>query len=113
MDSAVFALPEGKMLSYFNIVPEDSFFDVPNGVIGLVYYLFSVTRESLVAKENLFWNKVQIFASSLSMMSSIFLAIRLAQLKELCVVCLSSHVINTSLFVIFFSRITAAKQKRY
>ena len=71
-----------------------------------------VTRESLVAKENLLWNKVQIFASSLSMMSSIFLAIRLAQLKELCVVCLSSHVINTSLFVIFFSRITAAKQKR-
>ncbi len=32
--SNVFQLPEGRMLSYFGIVPEGSFLDVPNAALG-------------------------------------------------------------------------------
>jgi len=32
--SKVFQLPEGRMLTYFGIVPEDSLLDVPNAALG-------------------------------------------------------------------------------
>jgi hypothetical protein len=32
--SNVFQLPEGRMLSYFGIVPEGSLLDVPNAALG-------------------------------------------------------------------------------
>ena len=33
--SNVFQLPEGRMLSYFGIVPEGSILDVPNAALGM------------------------------------------------------------------------------
>eukprot|EP00339_Tiarina_fusa_P008251 CAMPEP_0116998542 /NCGR_PEP_ID=MMETSP0472-20121206/1575_1 /TAXON_ID=693140 ORGANISM="Tiarina fusus, Strain LIS" /NCGR_SAMPLE_ID=MMETSP0472 /ASSEMBLY_ACC=CAM_ASM_000603 /LENGTH=90 /DNA_ID=CAMNT_0004697721 /DNA_START=39 /DNA_END=308 /DNA_ORIENTATION=+ len=36
--SAVFQLPEGRMLSYFGIVPDGHMLDVPNAVLGVLYY---------------------------------------------------------------------------
>ena len=40
-DSAVFQLPEGRMLSYFGVVPEGSFLDIPNAAIGTHFEPFS------------------------------------------------------------------------
>jgi len=82
------------MLSYFGLVPNGHFLDVPNAVLGAVYYTY-----------------ILIFAGSImpaaltkavccgAMASSIFLAYQLTfVIKELCVLCWSTHVINTILF---------------
>lgn len=39
--SNVFQLPEGRMLSYFGIVPEGSLLDVPNAALGAYLKLFA------------------------------------------------------------------------
>eukprot|EP00555_Chaetoceros_dichaeta_P015145 CAMPEP_0198261854 /NCGR_PEP_ID=MMETSP1447-20131203/10494_1 /TAXON_ID=420782 /ORGANISM="Chaetoceros dichaeta, Strain CCMP1751" /LENGTH=118 /DNA_ID=CAMNT_0043949901 /DNA_START=28 /DNA_END=381 /DNA_ORIENTATION=+ len=36
--SHAFTLPEGRLLTYLNIVPHDHFLDVPNAVLGILYY---------------------------------------------------------------------------
>lgn len=103
--STVFALPEGKLLSYFNIVAKDSSFDIPNGFLGLAYYCVCIIRATLLPKTNELWDKAQLLASLFSLASSIFLAIRLTQLRELCIVCWTTHVINASLFFTFLRRV--------
>jgi len=42
--------------------------------------------------------QLTIFASTMAMASSVFLAIKLVVLGELCVLCWSTHVINSRLF---------------
>ena len=37
-DSNVFQLPEGRMLTFFGIVPEGSLLDVPNAALGTYLY---------------------------------------------------------------------------
>ena len=59
---------------------------------GFVYYFFWL----FLSKS--FPSAVTILASSLAMTSSVFLAIRLLILGELCVLCWSTHVINARLF---------------
>lgn len=97
--SSVFQLPEGRMLSYFGIVPHDHVLDVPNAALGLIYYsIWLLVMPSLP-------KKLTLLVSSLAMTSSVFLAIQLLILKELCLLCWSTHVINSRLF---FSAVATA-----
>jgi hypothetical protein len=98
--SAVFQLPEGKMLSFFGLVPKNSVFDIPNGILGMVFYVYVFLRCSIMKSSTHFLldRTVNTVMCSLALGSSIFLARKLYVIKELCVVCLSSHVINTTLF---------------
>jgi len=111
--SAVFQMPEGKLLSYFGIVPKDSIFDLPNGFLGIAYYGVCLTREVFGMKNVLTWNKFIFFASSSALMASIFLAIRLTQLRELCVLCWSTHLINSSLFYVNYKRFNLSKNRGF
>ena len=95
--SSAFALPEGKMLSYFGLVEEGSLLDLPNAVIGLPYYIYWLVLAPRLPKDLTF------VISCLAMMSSIFLAYRLVVLKELCILCWSIHAINTRLLWSAFS----------
>mmetsp|Transcript_8745 Transcript_8745/g.23602 ORF Transcript_8745/g.23602 Transcript_8745/m.23602 type:complete len:161 (+) Transcript_8745:157-639(+) len=89
--SNVFQLPEGRMLSYFGLVPEGSLLDVPNAMIGATYYIFWLfILPSLPVQ-------LTLLAASLAMSSSIFLATKLVILGELCVLCWSTHLINSRL----------------
>lgn len=90
--SNVFQLPEGRMLSYFGVVPEGSLLDVPNAALGLVYYSYWLFLAKSVP------SPITIFISSMAMASSIFLAIKLVLLGELCILCWSTHVINSRLY---------------
>ena len=110
--SSVFALPEGKLLSYLNIVPPNSTFDLPNGYLGLAYYLVCLIRAGLLPKNDRFWDSAQLFASFMSMASSIFLALRLTQLRELCIVCWTTHIINTTLFVKFYFQVLSLTKSK-
>ncbi|EJK53871.1 hypothetical protein THAOC_26609, partial [Thalassiosira oceanica] len=48
--SAVFSLPEGKMMSFFGLVPEGHPLDVPNGVLGVIFYVYTFIRHFLGTK---------------------------------------------------------------
>eukprot|EP01083_Nonionella_stella_P205394 747991_1 len=101
--SAVFSLPEGKMLSLFGIVPEGHALDVPNGVLGMLFYGYTFVRYFISKRQGgaliLFTSTVNAIISSLAIASSIFLGRKLYIIRELCVVCLSTHMINTALWI--------------
>jgi uncharacterized membrane protein len=80
------------MLSYFGIVPDGSTLDLPNAALGLVYYSLWLTLMPSLPKA------LKLLIASLAMASSIFLAIQLLILSELCILCWSTHVINARLW---------------
>eukprot|EP00536_Pseudo-nitzschia_multiseries_P004091 jgi/Psemu1/187286/e_gw1.66.83.1 len=90
--SNVFQLPEGRMLSYFGVVPEGSILDVPNAALGFLYYSYWLFLGPLLP------SALTVGVSAMAMSSSLFLAIKLVILKELCILCWSTHVINSRLF---------------
>ncbi|KAL7536702.1 hypothetical protein ACHAXR_011273 [Thalassiosira sp. AJA248-18] len=99
--SAVFSLPEGKMLSFFGIVPEGHALDIPNGVLGMLFYSYIFIRFQIIGNKQriLFTTSVNLLISTLAILSSAFLARKLYIIRELCVVCISTHIINTTLWI--------------
>jgi uncharacterized membrane protein len=109
--SQVFALPEGKMMSYFGIVPKDSAMDVPNAALGLLYYTFIFCSEQFLTRTDLI--KYLTFAlNCAAMSSSIFLAVKLIQLGELCVLCWTTHLLNSLLLIYYFNRLPTRTKKQ-
>lgn len=104
--SAVFSLPEGKMLSFFKIVPEGHYMDIPNGALGILFYTYTILRYIIMNnKKNhqqpfiLFTFTINLMISTLAIASSLFLARKLYMIRELCVVCVTTHIINTALWI--------------
>lgn len=93
------------MLSYFGIVASGSMFDLPNAALGLVYYSIWLSVMPVFPKE------LKLFISSLAMLSSIFLAVKLLILSEMCVLCWSTHVINARLWWNAYSSFTLGNSK--
>ena len=110
------------MLSYFGIVPHGHVLDIPNGVLGMIFYTYTIIRYFVIRKlkqklkrlnsvvnhkDNdkklkpniVFASSVNMIISTLAIASSIFLGRKLWILKELCVVCVSTHIINTTLWM--------------
>jgi len=92
------------MMSYFGIVPEGHALDVSNGVLGMLFYTYSFVRyfkkkPPLKGIAVLFTSSVNAIICTLAIASSIFLARKLFILRELCVVCVSTHIINTTLMI--------------
>lgn len=97
--SAVFSLPEAKILSYFGLVPSGHILDIPNGILGMIYYTYILMRYISIAMSPMLFRPLLNFViSALAMASSLFLGRKLLILKEICVVCLTTHAINTTLF---------------
>ena len=92
------------MLSYFGLIPSGHILDIPNGILGMVYYTYILLRHISTASSQktmsgiIFHPTLNLVISSLAMASSLFLGRKLFLLKEICVVCLSTHAINTTLF---------------
>jgi uncharacterized membrane protein len=101
--SQVFSLPEGRMLTYFGIVPEGSFLDVPNAALGLTYYSVIFLAESHLPKTDLI-KLLTVCVNSAAMTSSAFLATKLIQLGELCLLCWTTHLLNL-LLLVYYSRV--------
>ena len=100
--SATFALPEGRMLSFFGLVPEKSMLDVPNAFLGALYYSY-VILYSLGITSSFFPLGLTFFANCMAMASSVFLAYKLLVLKKLCLLCWTTHVLNFSL-IFYYGR---------
>lgn len=100
--SAVFSLPEGKMLSFFGLVPKGHAFDIPNGVLGMLFYTYVFLRSVDKYPRGmsiLFTSTFNLIISSLAISSSIFLGRKLYIIQELCIVCVSTHIINTTAWI--------------
>ena len=93
--SQVFQLPQGRMLTYFGIVPEGTILDVPNAALGWLFYTVWLL---LIPKLNNISKALPLLAASMAMASSVWLAIQLLILTELCLLCWSTHVINSRLW---------------
>ena len=108
--SATFALPEGRMLSYFGLVAEKSALDVPNALLGALYYAY-VILYSMGVTASVFPLGLTFFANCVAMASSVFLAYKLLVLKKLCLLCWTTHVLNFSLIVYYGRKLFASKGK--
>ena len=101
------------MLSFFGIVPEGHILDIPNGVLGMLFYSFIFIRFSIGKQPRgvLFTPLVNYMLSSFALASSIFLARVLYINKDLCLVCITTHIINTTLWVRGTMEVWGTRQK--
>ena len=106
--SATFALPEGRMLSYFGLVTEKNIADVPNAFLGALYYTYIILFSAGLTS-SIFPLGLTFFANSMAMASSVFLAYKLLVLKKLCLLCWTTHVLNLSLIVYYGSKLFGSK----
>jgi len=91
------------MLSFFGLVPHGSILDIPNGYLGIAFYALSLTRHVTGIQRSgllshLFHPTVNLIITTLAFSSSIFLARKLYIIQEVCVVCITTHIINTTIF---------------
>jgi uncharacterized membrane protein len=93
-------------VSYFGFVEEGHWLDVPNPVLGVIYYVYWLFLRSAFPKE------MTTGISTLAMMSSVFLAYKLLVLKELCILCWSTHAINARLLWSAYSAIGTKSSKQ-
>jgi len=91
--SSVFALPEGHLVSYFGLVPPGHWLDIPNALIGCVYYTYRLLGDFI------FPVALTQFAASCALTASLYLAYQLTILQELCLLCWTTHVLNLVLWV--------------
>jgi len=101
------------MLSFFGLVPKESALDIPNGILGMLFYIYVFIRCNLrKSKVILLDRRVNAVICSMALASSIFLARKLYIIKEICVVCLTTHVINTTVFYRAISEATKKEKEK-
>ena len=73
--------------------------DIPNAALGVLYYSCILLYQLSILPH--FVSLDLIFGMCcMAMISSIFLALKLLALRELCLVCWTTHVLNASLLVV-------------
>ena len=95
------------MLSFFGLVPTGHALDIPNGVLGMLFYLYTTMRFFIISRTHqqrggnfiLFGSPISLVISSLAIASSIFLGRKLYIIREFCIVCVSTHILNTTLWI--------------
>ena len=90
------------MLSFFGLVPKGHAFDIPNGVLGMLFYTYVFLRSVDKYPRGmsiLFTSTFNLIISSLAISSSVFLGRKLYIIQELCIVCVSTHIINTTAWI--------------
>jgi uncharacterized membrane protein len=110
--SKVFALPEGRLLSYLRLVHTNHILDIPNAALGCMYYVAYLALHTIRSKEYILISMGLDMVVVLAFWSTIFLAITLTRIHELCVLCWTTHVINTWLcYDRIFSKKRRSQQK--
>ena len=102
--SKVFNSEQGKIWSYFGLIPKDSVLDQPNAVYGVFFYLSMIILDIGFHK-----NKLAVFLllslAIFGCMMSLYLAYVLEfVLKDFCIVCVSTYVCNIVLLFGSISR---------
>jgi vitamin-K-epoxide reductase (warfarin-sensitive) len=97
----------GHIFSHFGLVPNGSALDVPNPVLGLCFY-------SLVLLWPWNYTRLPVLVASLgSVLFSAYLGyILYAVLKDFCLVCVSSYIINVVILVVEVFSTTSVSRER-
>ncbi|XP_008558437.1 vitamin K epoxide reductase complex subunit 1 [Microplitis demolitor] len=86
----------------FGLIPKTSIFYLPNSVYGLVFY-------GIVFALNIFNNYglavIVLILTALSNLSSIYLAWVLWVLNDICVVCISTYIVNFILVILSYNKL--------
>ncbi|DBA05011.1 TPA: hypothetical protein N0F65_007013 [Lagenidium giganteum] len=94
--SRVMTSAQGKMLSYYGVVPAGSMLDVSNAALGVLAYGLFVMYPLVRSLPN--FQYAYLFAAIISVVISAYLAYVLAfVLRDFCLVCVTSYVINAAL----------------
>ena len=80
--------------------------DLPNAAIGVAYYGYWIFLQKK------FPPLIHFVICTLAMAASVFLATRLISLKELCVLCWSTHVTNGRLWFAAYSAFMGRNEKQ-
>ncbi len=96
----VFASPQGKIFSYFGIIPKGSVLDQPNAFYGCLFYICIILTTTPILPLSL-RKPLLLAGTTFGILLSAYLAYVLAfVLRDFCIICVSSYVFNTTAFVI-------------
>ena len=93
--SKVFSSEQGKIWSYFGLIPKGHFLDQPNAVYGLLFYTAVLVLELLFRKSKL-GVTLQFILAIFGCILSLYLGYVLKfVLHDFCMVCVGTYICNT------------------
>ncbi len=103
--SKVFSSPQGRILSYLGVVPSEHALDVPNALLGYIFYAFLLFLELAFSRSNLLVLNIMFTMAIGSALFSVYLAyVLMYELKDLCIVCTGNYVCNAIIFIVLWYR---------
>jgi len=106
--SKVFASAQGKILSYWGLVPKGSPLDLPNAVFGACFYIAILAMELVFNRSSVFGTTLMFFASLVGAVFSAYLAyILMFDLKDLCLICTATYICTATVLVATWRRHSA------
>ena len=110
--SKVFTSKYGRMMSYFGFVEEDSDLDQPNAVLGILFYGITFILPYLTFIPGTISKLGMFLASCISCASSAWLGYILVYvLEDICLVCVSTYIVNAIILVLAFSDLFCGSAK--
>ena len=88
-------------MSYFGLVARGHWLDVPNAFLGCLYYTYRILTVNYQYSHSI--PLTQLIASC-ALATTIFLAYQLTLLRELCLLCWTTHLLNVLLWLDAFVR---------
>ncbi|OXU26926.1 vitamin K epoxide reductase complex subunit 1 isoform X2 [Nasonia vitripennis] len=86
----------------FGLIPKDSQFYLPNSLFGIVFY----TTVASLSLFNNYWNTaLMLIVSIISNLFSIYLSRILYLLEDVCIVCVSTYVLNALIMILSLRKI--------
>ncbi len=90
--SAVLGSKYGHILSFIGLVPSHHVLDIPNAALGFIFYILAFAH-------TLFPATLLLALSTGALAFSAFLAyVLMFILKDFCLICVASYVLNTAIF---------------
>ncbi|KAL2720639.1 vitamin K epoxide reductase complex subunit 1-like [Vespula squamosa] len=86
----------------FGLIPNNSILYFPNSLYGLGFYLLITGLSILNDHSSVF---TIIFLGILSNIASIYLAYILYLLKDICIICISSYIVNALILILAFKKL--------
>jgi len=103
--SKVFSSAQGKILSYWGLVPKDSALDMPNAIFGAGFYFAILFMELVFKRSSVFGTTLMFFASLFGGIFSAYLAyVLMYELEDLCLICTGTYVCTATILFVTWRR---------
>lgn len=107
----VFTSKYGKLLSYFELVPEGHIFDLPNAGFGLLFYGAALIHDRIPGISHSFAAYSMAAAAVGAAATSVYLGwVLTTQLQDFCIVCASTYVVNLIMLMMAVQQVMTIQQ---